>query len=140
MERALRFGARRAAQGAVQQCTQGHRQHHQREDAPEREVRHIQRAPDAKCGAGHRRHADRDGPSHRQHLMAVEPEDGAHVLRQHADPIGAVGHTRREAQEDQQRQGEERSAAGDDVDDGSHETDNEEGDESKRRHEWPHHS
>ena len=66
--------------------------------------------------------------------MAVKPEDRAHVLRQHANAIGAVGHTCRKAQEDQQRQGEERPSAGDDIDDGSHETDDKEGDESKRRH------
>ena len=47
--------------------------------------------------------------------MPVIAPDAADVLRQHADAVRAVGDRRREAQEEQDRQRQERPASGDDV-------------------------
>src|SRR3712207_7388295 len=49
--------------------------------------------------------------------------NGADVLREYSDPVRAVGDRGRQAEEDEQGQGEERAAAGDHVDDGGDEAD-----------------
>ena len=64
----------------------------------------------------------------------MEAPQGAHVLRDDADAIGAIGDRRRQTEEEEQRQREERSARGDDVDDAGEESNRRAGEIAPGRH------
>ena len=109
----------------MQHCPEGDDQHHQGENSPERNLRHVQGSPDSDAGTDDGWHADAKSPAHRQHVVAVKAQHRADVLRQHSAAIGTVGNARRKAEEDQQRQRQEGSTAGDDIDHSGDEADGE---------------
>src|SRR3954471_22564529 len=94
----------------------------------------MKSGPDAERRTNHRRHADGERPFDRQYLVTMKAEHRAHVLSEHPYAVRTVRDAGWKAEKDQQRQRQKRASAGEDVDHGGDEADEEKGEEAEPRH------
>ena len=99
----------------IPQCPRSGGNDDPRQNAPESVVAYPEREPGAQdraqCGGDS---SPRD-PTPIDDAMPVETPYGAHVLNQNCDSIRAVGDGGREAEKDENREGEERATRRDDI-------------------------